>query len=69
MNYWLLTSEYPPFFGGGISTYCYHTAKMLYQYGHNVSVFVNDNSIKDKLIETREGIRIIRFNPSFTNSS
>lgn len=69
LNYWLLTSEYPPFFGGGISTYCYHIAKMLYKHGHNVSVFVNDNSIKDKLIETREGIRIIRFNPSLTNSS
>jgi glycosyltransferase involved in cell wall biosynthesis len=69
MNYWLLTSEYPPFFGGGISTYCYHTAKMLYKHGHNVSVFVNDNTVKDKQIETREGIRIIRFNPSLTNSA
>lgn len=68
-NYWLLTSEYPPFFGGGISTYCYHTAKILYKHGHNVSVFVNDNTVKDKLVEIREGIRIIRFNPSFTNSS
>lgn len=42
---------------------------MLYNNGDNVSVFVNDNTVKDKQIETREGIRIIRFNPSFTNSS
>lgn len=69
MNYWLLTTEYPPFFGGGISTYCYHTALMLADKGHPVSVFINDPSVSDHIAEQREGIRIIRFNPYRTKSS
>lgn len=69
MKYWLLTTEYPPFFGGGISTYCYHTAKMLEQQGHAVTVFVNDPTVGSTTISTDQTIRIIRFNPSFTNSS
>lgn len=69
MKYWLLTTEYPPFYGGGISTYCYHTALMLEANGHTVSVFVNDVSVSGHRIEERERIRIIRFNPSQTNSS
>jgi len=68
MNYWLLTSEYPPFFGGGISTYCQLTARMLSQNGHQVSVFINDAAVGDVAIEEREGIRIVRFNPSRTKS-
>lgn len=69
MKYWLLTTEYPPFFGGGISTYCYHTAKMLEQQGHTVTVFVNDATVRSTAIITDQNIRLIRFNPSFTNSS
>ncbi len=69
MKYWLLTSEYPPFFGGGISTYCKFTAKMLSEKGHAVTVFVNDNAVRDYNVETLESIRVIRFNPSQTNSS
>jgi glycosyltransferase involved in cell wall biosynthesis len=69
MNYWLLTTEYPPFFGGGISTYCYQTAVMLSRQGHRVSVFINDSSIKDIREEQQGSIRITRFNPSRTNSS
>ena len=33
LKYWLLTTEYPPFFGGGIGTYCAITAKMLAEEG------------------------------------
>ena len=69
MNYWLLTTEYPPFFGGGISTYCFNTAKMMAAKGHSVSVFVNDSSVKEFIAEEKEGIRLIRFNPFRTNSS
>ncbi|MGC4035395.1 MAG: glycosyltransferase [Chitinophagaceae bacterium] len=69
MNYWLLTTEYPPFFGGGISTYCYNTAIMLVENGHSVSVFVNDPSVADFVTEQRQGVRVIRFNPYRTKSS
>ncbi|MEJ8841055.1 glycosyltransferase [Lacibacter sp. H375] len=64
MTYWLLTTEFPPFYGGGISTYCYHTACMLSQKKHTVSVFVADPSLNVKVEnEKRNDYRIIRFNP------
>jgi len=64
MEYWLLTTEYPPFYGGGIATYCFHTAKMLSQNSHYVTVFVPDNKVNSKtLIEERDGIRVVRFKP------
>jgi glycosyltransferase involved in cell wall biosynthesis len=69
VKYWLLTSEYPPFFGGGISTYCYNTAKMLTEGGHEVSIFINDESVRESRVTQEDGIRVIRFNPSRTNSS
>ncbi len=69
MKYWLLTTEYPPFFGGGIGTYCAVTAKMLSEKGHAVSVFVSDASINNIAIDQNENLRIIRFNTSRTKSS
>jgi glycosyltransferase involved in cell wall biosynthesis len=63
-TYWLITTEFPPIHGGGISTYAYHTAQMLHQNGIKVTVFIQDfdiNGIKEK---TYDLIRIIRFNPS-----
>ncbi len=69
MTYWLLTSEYPPFFGGGISTYCYHTAKMLTANGHSVTVFINDASITDYKISDTEECRLIRFGTSRTKKA
>jgi glycosyltransferase involved in cell wall biosynthesis len=63
LNYWLLTTEYPPFHGGGISTYCYFTAKMLAAAGDRVTVFVQDDSVTDyALSEPAPGITLIRFN-------
>ena len=70
MKYWLLTTEYPPFFGGGIGTYSAITSAMMADEGHEVSVFVNDTSINNFRIERRsDSLRIIRFNPSRTASS
>ncbi|HMG66446.1 MAG TPA: hypothetical protein VK588_02135, partial [Chitinophagaceae bacterium] len=70
MKYWLLTTEYPPFFGGGIGTYCAITARMMAEKGHEISVFVNDSTVKDHVIEQDQaGVRLIRFNPSRTQSS
>lgn len=68
MNYWLITTEYPPFFGGGISTYCYHTACMLSEKGHQVTVFINDKTVKQYVIQQSKEARIIRFNPHFTKT-
>lgn len=70
MIYWLLTTEYPPFFGGGIGTYCFNTAKMLAEKNNKVTVFISDStvsSIHEKY--ESDNLRIIRFNPSRTNSS
>jgi glycosyltransferase involved in cell wall biosynthesis len=70
LRYWLLTTEYPPFFGGGIGTYSFCTAKMFAIKGHEVSVFINDSSVKDIRTEKNvHGVRTIRFNPSRTHSS
>jgi glycosyltransferase involved in cell wall biosynthesis len=70
LKYWLLTTEYPPFFGGGIGTYSSCTANMLAVKGHQISVFINDPSVRDiKTEEDINGVRIIRFNPSRTHSS
>src|SRR5687768_17573684 len=63
MKYWLLTTEYPPFFGGGISTYCHYTALMLSAKGHEVTVFINDAAVNDFEISFQDKVRIVRFNP------
>jgi hypothetical protein len=49
MKIWLLTTEYPPVFGGGIATYCIHTARMLTLHSHEITVFVSDPSIQEEL--------------------
>ncbi|MFL5745336.1 MAG: glycosyltransferase [Niastella sp.] len=70
MNYWLLTTEYPPFHGGGISTYCYHTACMLVEQNIKITIFVPDDNVTDfKITNTPEGNRIIHFNTNRTNSA
>lgn len=64
MKYWLLTTEFPPIHGGGISTYCWHTAKMLSNNGYNVTVFLNDYSIeKIQREQPIPNVNLIRFNP------
>ncbi|RYY30310.1 MAG: glycosyltransferase [Chitinophagaceae bacterium] len=62
MNYWILTTEFPPLFGGGISTYCYEAARMHLQHGDKVTVFIPDDTVPDYEIRTFEGIRVIAFN-------
>ncbi len=69
MKYWLLTTEFPPAFGGGIATYCFNWAAILVQHSVEVTVFVadpNENGVR----ESRLGqIRVIRFSPYFENTS
>jgi len=63
LKYWLLTTEYPPLHGGGISTYCFFTARMLAEDGKQVTVFINDDSTSDFTItQETDDIRVIRFN-------
>lgn len=63
MNLWLLTTEYPPFHGGGISTYCSHSANMFAAMGVAVTVFVPDDSVHGyKITKNENGIRLVRFN-------
>ena len=63
MNLWLLTTEYPPDFGGGIGTYCANTVRMLASHGHRVTVFVHDGTLTDNTVESSDGLaRVVRFN-------
>jgi hypothetical protein len=63
LKYWLLTTEYPPAHGGGISTYCFFTAQMLSEKGYMVTVFINDDSVSDFSISNEiNNLRVIRFN-------
>lgn len=60
-KYWLITTEYPPMYGGGIGTYCFHTAKMLHQMNWEVTIFVPNQYSGTDIITTDNGIRIIQF--------
>jgi glycosyltransferase involved in cell wall biosynthesis len=59
---WLLTTEYPPQSGGGISTYCRHTAKMLADAGVEVTVFIpHENSKPVTILQEEDKIRLVYF--------
>lgn len=63
MQYWLLTTEFPPHFGGGIATYCVEMVSALFALGVKPTVFVPDYSLSvDKTI-TEDGYRVVRFHP------
>ncbi len=66
-KYWLITTEYPPMYGGGIGTYCYHTAKMLHQMNWEVTVFVPNQYSGTDSITTENGIRLVHFGKYQTN--
>src|SRR6266700_1503800 len=68
LTYWIITTEYRPLYGGGIGTYCYHTARMLSNQGHKVTVFIYDLSLSKDTITEDNGIRIVRFVPSKTGT-
>jgi glycosyltransferase involved in cell wall biosynthesis len=70
MKIWLLTSEFPPSYGGGISTYCNETVNMFCAYNHEITVITQDFQVAKLTIEERERYQIVRFNPNnyFTKS-
>jgi glycosyltransferase involved in cell wall biosynthesis len=63
MNIWLLTGEYPPDYGGGIATYSFHTAQMLSQRGHHLTVFTAVENLPGswQIDESSEWLRVVRF--------
>lgn len=62
MKFWLLTTEYPPQSGGGISTYCWHTAKMFAENGVQVTVFIpSQQSEHRKIVIQEANIRLVYF--------
>ncbi|MCB0487320.1 MAG: glycosyltransferase [Cyclobacteriaceae bacterium] len=65
MKFWLLTTEYPPLSGGGISTYCWHTARMLAENNIQVTVFIPAvQSQSTRIVMQQENIRLIYFKAS-----
>ena len=69
MNYWLITSEFPPMYGGGISTYCMATVQMLAQAGHNITVITPDQKVSELTIQKRDKYTLVQFNPAQSSTS
>ena len=64
MKIWILTTEFQPYYGGGIGTYCTNTAKMLAEKGEEVTVFFSDTTLmQDTIIEKHGDVRLVRFRP------
>jgi glycosyltransferase involved in cell wall biosynthesis len=63
MKIWLLTSEFPPLFGGGISTYCLESAKMFSSSGHDISIITPDPNAKKIRVENKDTYKVVYFNP------
>lgn len=59
MNIWILTSEFPPHFGGGIGMYVNQVSTMFSQAGHDVTVMVRDSH--QNAVENYNGVRVVRF--------
>jgi glycosyltransferase involved in cell wall biosynthesis len=62
MRLWLFTTEFPPYYGGGIATYCNITTDSWIRHGHQVTVFVRDDTLDRPMKEETFGrLRVIRF--------
>lgn len=60
MNIWIITSEYPPDFGGGIGMYVNQAAEMFSHGGHQVTVLVRDPHQTSTSYE-KPYLRVVRF--------
>jgi glycosyltransferase involved in cell wall biosynthesis len=65
----MLTTEYPPMYGGGIGTYCFHNAHMLLSKGYEITVFIPGKHLKKDKVYTKEGIRFVEFALTRTKAS
>lgn len=65
MHALFLTFEFPPYFGGGLSTYMDQTVRMLSRYKVNTSVIVSDSSVPFGVWQEEDyyGAKVIRVNP------
>ena len=69
MKYWLLTTEFPPQYGGGIGTYCYQWCTLLHNHKHLVTVFIPDKNEKLYREKFHNNIRVVHFSPYLENTS
>jgi len=69
LKYWLLTTEYPPEFGGGIGTYCSHWSSILNNNGVELTVFVLNKNEKNFKETIENNIRRIDFSPYLKDTS
>jgi glycosyltransferase involved in cell wall biosynthesis len=61
LKYWILTTEFPPQFGGGIGTYCYQWSQILIKQQDEPTVFLLNKSLSGYRETQYEGIRIVEF--------
>lgn len=59
MKIWIITTEYPPAFGGGIGTYVENVANMYSKNGDKVKVILRDN-VDDRKFENKN-LEVCRF--------
>jgi glycosyltransferase involved in cell wall biosynthesis len=69
VKYWLLTTEYPPQFGGGIGTYCKQWAEELDRNGDFITIFIPNSSIRKFAVRYEGKIRIVEFSPYLMDTS
>jgi glycosyltransferase involved in cell wall biosynthesis len=69
LKYWLLTTEYPPQFGGGIGTYCFQWSSILRQKGVELTVFVLSKQEKGIKETISENVRRVDFSPYLKDTS
>jgi len=63
---WLLTTEYPPYFGGGIATYAGIITQEWARLGHTVTVIVRDPELKaPQQVAWQDAVRVIRFSDAY----
>ncbi len=65
MKIWILTTEYPPAFGGGIGTYVENVAKMYSQKGDSVKVILRDS--ENARTKINENLEVCRFLLKYDN--
>lgn len=67
MKIWFLSTEYPPFYTGGISTYTKIAAKSAAKLGHEVVVFTRGNS--DSITKYSKNLTVVRINAKSEHSN
>lgn len=68
IDLWLLTTEFPPYAGGGIGTYCEEFVACADAATLRLTVFVSDWSLEDRVVRHElRGHRVLRFNPGIVS--